>query len=145
MTTMTTMTMSLVHRLPVLLLLGAILTATGCGPLLRQKSMNEAKEYFTSTPIEQHTPQKGGAASWHLIKDPEASRPILLEGIQSEDMVTAGTSIILLQVVAGKRHNAELIEAIDSRDWSQAPGHLADYIKMVEPEIRKGSKGMVEP
>lgn len=125
--------------------LAAVLAVvTGCGPLLRHKSFGEAKDYFVDTPIEEHAPAKGAEASWHLIKDPDASVPMLLKHLEDKDMVSAGVSLILLQAIAGQRYNTEIKAALDSRDWSQAPGHLHEYIKMIEPEIRNNRPGVVE-
>lgn len=120
------------------------LATTGCGPLLRQKSFNESKEYFVKTPMENHSPDNGARASWHLIKVPQKSTPFLLKRINADDMVTSGVSIILLQAIGGKKYQQELESALDAKDWSTAPGHLEEYIKSIEPLVRSGDQGVVE-
>lgn len=122
----------------------ALISTTSCGPLLRYKSFGEAKKYFTETPMSEHSPDKGAAASWHLIKDPDASAPMLLEHLDDEDIASAGVSLILLQAIAGQRFNTELKAALNSRDWTQAPGHIYDYIQMVESDIVQNRAGIVE-
>ncbi len=128
----------------VIALSATVAVTTGCGPILRNKSFGEAKKYFVETPLSEHTPDKGAAASWHLIKDPDASSPMLLDHLDDEDMVSAGVSLVLLQAIAGQRYNTELKAALTSRDWSQAPGNLYDYIKIIEPEIMENRPGVVE-
>lgn len=129
---------------PALIALGAVLLVSGCGPLLRQKSFNESKEYFVSTPMADHAPDKGAAASWHIIKDPAAASPMLLDKLESDDPVDAGVAMVLLQAIAGNKYNQQLLAALESRDWSQAPGNLSAYIEMIEADIRDGRKGVVE-
>ncbi len=135
---------NLLGKLPLLPVLIAVLIAAGCGPILRNKSFNEAKEYFVSTPLEEHTSDQGAKASWHLIKDPEAAAPLLLDKLQDEDPVNRGIGIILLQATNGQIYREQLLEALESYDWSTAPGNLNSYIEMVSDDIKAGRKGPAE-
>ncbi len=134
----------LLEKLPLLPVLIAVMIAAGCGPILRTHQFNEAKEYFVATPLTEHTPGKGAKASWHLIKDPEASAPMLLDKLTDEDPVNRGVGIILLQATGGQKYREQLVEALNSYDWSNAPGHMESYISMVKDDIQAGRKGVVE-
>ena len=97
----------------------------GCGHS-RQSSFDAVKQYLIDTAPSAHAHEKAADLARPFLNDQKGGQAFLEPLIKSQDDATAATAIILLQSIAPSQ---DLIQVIDDRDWSSAPGSIAGHLE----------------
>ena len=109
---------------------GSLFLVIACGTLgcgrSQQSSFDAVKQYLIDTAPTAHAHAEAAKLASPFLHDQEGGKAFLKPLVSSQDDATAATAIILLQSIAP---TPDLIQVIDDRDWSTAPGNLAGHIK----------------
>jgi hypothetical protein len=104
---------------------------TGCGRS-QQSSFSAVKQYLIDTTPATRAPEEAAKLASPFLHDQKGGEAFLQPLITSQDDATAATAIILLQSIAP---TPDLIQVIDDRDWSTAPGNLAGHLEAARTSL----------